>query len=162
MVFDRSGKIFALFSMLILGVMLSGCSENDGKAAKDDKNVADVTQPTKEQLVSQRALERWQALIAMDWEKAYEYFSQGSRELKSLAVFKNHMQSAPMLRKGAAMKNVKCEGDVCDVSIELTYIYMGSMDAMRGQETTSILKEKWLFLDDNWWYVDVATAKGFL
>lgn len=162
MIFKPSQKIFFLLFVLILLVVVAGCSENDGKATDRTKNVADVTQSTKEQIVSQRALERWQAMIAMDWEKAYGYFSQGSRELKSLAVFTNHMQTAPMLRKSVAVKKVQCEEEVCDVSIELTYIYMGSMDAMRGQETASILKEKWLFLDNNWWYVDVAPGKGFL
>lgn len=162
MIFKQYEKIIALVLMLIFVGLSAGCSENDGKATEEGNNVADVTQSTKEQLVSERALSRWQAMIAMDWEKAYSYYSPGSRELKSLAVFSNHMQTAPMIRKSAKIQSIQCEEEMCDLNIELTYIYVGSMDAMRGQETTSILKEKWLFADGNWWYTDVAAAKGFL
>ena len=152
-----------LGSLLITTVFLTvGCSGNDGKDVVDTQDVADVTQSTKEQMVSKRVLARWDALIAMDWEKAYDFYSPGSRELKSLAVFMTHMQNAPMVRKRAEIKSVTCEEDLCEVSVVLTYVYMGSMEAMRGQQTTSVLKEKWLLSENSWWFVDSPDAKGFL
>jgi hypothetical protein len=146
---------------LVLGFLLgaviflsAGCSEKDGKQAGSEKDVANATQLPKEEQVRLRVQGRWDALIAMDWEKAYSYFSPGSRELKSLSVFRGHMLMAPIKRLSIKIKKIECSANVCQTELELRHVYTGRVEAMRGQISESLITEKWFYSDENWWYVD--------
>ncbi|WP_456373481.1 hypothetical protein [Thiolapillus sp.] len=101
--------------------------------------------------MAQRAKEHMDALIARNWEKAYGYLPPATRKLKPLQVYANKMKSGAIIRTAATVKGVHCEEDVCNVSIDLSYIYSGVVDAMRGQESNSRLKEKWIFSQGEWW-----------
>ncbi|WP_457669227.1 hypothetical protein [Thiolapillus sp.] len=151
MIFKSCSKTAVLLLTMVLLGLSVGCSENDGKVAKNEKSVADVTQLSKEEIVKQRAQEHMDALIAMDWEKAYNFFSPATRSLKPFEVFANHMKGGAILRKSADVEKVECEEQLCKVTIHLHYIYMGSMAQMRGQEMDSRIHEKWLFSDGSWW-----------
>ena len=144
---------------LVLGFMLgamiflsAGCSENDEEKAENKQNVANVTHSTKEQIVSERALARQNALIEQDFAAAYKYFSPARRSVYSLDVFSDKMLRGVVLRTSAEVKKVVCDQDVCDVSIGLTYRYRGKIVAMQGKETSSMLHEKWVFTDGAWWF----------
>ncbi len=91
------------------------------------------------------------ALIARDWAKAYEYLPPATRKLKPLEVYANKMRAGAIIRKAASVKSVECEEDVCNVTVDLTYIYSGVVEAFRGQESKSLVKEKWIFSQDDWW-----------
>ncbi len=146
---------------LVLGFLLgavvllsAGCSENDGKQPREAADVANVTQPTKEtteERVARRAQAHMDALIARDWAKAYSYLPPATRQLKPLEIYADKMKSGAIIRTAASVKTVECEEDVCQVTIELSYIYGGVVTAFRGEESKSLVKEKWIFSQDDWW-----------
>ncbi|BAO43429.1 hypothetical protein [Thiolapillus brandeum] len=151
-------------SRMVLGFLLgaavvlsAGCSEKDAEPTGSQQNVANVTQSatkTREQQVAQRAQEHMDALIARNWEKAYAYLPPATRQLKPLQVYANRMNGGAMLRTAADIKEVDCEENVCTVTIDLAYIYTGTIEAMRGRETRSLLKEKWILSQGNWWLAE--------
>ncbi|WP_456376820.1 hypothetical protein [Thiolapillus sp.] len=143
--------IAAFMLVLALVVFVAGCSENDGKVANMQDGVADVTQLSKEEVVKQRAKEHMDALIAMDWKKAYDFFSPATRSLKPFEVYANRMKGGVIIRKSAVVEKVECEEELCRVTIHLGYLYVGDIAQMRGQEMTSRFQEKWIFSEGNWW-----------
>jgi len=154
MIFDTFQKRAVLMLALAFIGLSVGCSEKDGKDANEQKSVANVTQLSKEAWVGQRALERMNALIAMDWEKAYGFMSPSRRKIVPYSVFEKRNRVAAILRKRAEVKKVDCNENTCDVSLMLDHVYIGGViDAMQGQENTSTVREKWVFIRDNWWFV---------
>ena len=106
-----------------------------------------------EEVVAERAAARWQAMIDKDVEKAYGFISPGLRSTTPMNVFQGQVYTRTMERKRAEVLSVACEPDVCTAKVKLTYIYRGAMAAMAGQESHSILDERWIRSDGAWWYV---------
>lgn len=151
MIFDTFQKRAVLMLALAFIGLSVGCSEKDGKDANEQKSVANVTQLSKEEIVQRRAQEHMDALIAMEWEKAYNFFSPATRSIKPFEVYANRMKGGSILRKSAVVEKVECEEDLCRATIKLDYLYMGNIAQMRGQEMDTRFEEKWVFSDGNWW-----------
>ena len=146
-------KILVGFMPLFLLLLLQGCEESSKTTDASKGNVANVTQVTKEEVVAARALERMNALVEMDWKKAYGFLPPGKRKILPYKVFANRMGLAAIERRGAEVKSVNCAEEVCDVVLEVAFIYLGGVvDAMKGKQRTSQVREKWIFSDGNWWY----------
>ena len=141
--------------LLVAAVFLAaGCSDNGGKQPREEANVANVTQPTKEtteERVARRAQAHMDALIARDWVKAYEYLPPATRQFKPLQIYADKMKSGAIIRTAAKVKAVECEADVCQVTVDLSYTYSGVITAFRGEESKSLVKEKWIFSQGDWW-----------
>jgi len=100
---------------------------------------------SRERAVESRAQARWDALIAGDLVKAYEFLSPGSREVYTR---ENYMASvrAGMWKK-ARVDRVECaEPDLCDVVMQIDYVY-------RGSPISTPLRETWSRSGDEWWFV---------
>ena len=54
---------------------------------------------------------------------------------------------------GGKVNSVACEETICRVKIDLTYLYQGYVEAMQGQESTSVVDENWVLSEGEWWYV---------
>ena len=106
-----------------------------------------------EERVAERAAARWDAMIARDAERAYGFISPGMRSTIPLHVFEGQVNSRAIIRKKADVASVSCEAEVCTVKVDLTYVYMGGMTALVGQETESSLTERWIATEGDWWYV---------
>jgi len=111
-----------------------------------------ASQPA-EELVSQRAGARWQALIKQDYDAAYQYLSPGERSLTSLELYKKRSFGRALSWQSADVAAVACESDVCSVDIRVSYVYFGQMKEMMGQSTESLLHERWLQVDGQWWFM---------
>jgi hypothetical protein len=114
-----------------LALVLAGCAASIVK--------------TDEQVVAERAQERWNAVIAGDMDKAYQYISPAGRSTISLQGYKSKIK--PGFHKGARVVAVKCgTPEVCDVELEVEYEFM-------GRRTKTPLPEKWVKQDGNWWFL---------
>ena len=154
MIFKGLRKIAILLLIFVFVGLSVGCSENDNNSEKTLSDVANETRLTKEELLQRRAKERMDALISMDWKKAYSYLSPARRKIFPYPVFEKRMNISAILRKSASVEKINCESDACDVSLRLTHVYIGGVvDAMQGQENTSIVHEKWVFDQGNWWFI---------
>ena len=113
-----------------VALVLAGCATPVAKSA--------------EEVVAERAAERWNAVVAGDFEKAYGYISPAGRLTMTLQGFKNSMR--PGFHKGARVVSVKCEPEVCDLLMELEYEF-------QGKRTKTPLPEKWVKQDGKWWFL---------
>lgn len=118
---------------LLLVAMLAACS---GKATKQEA--------PPDELVKARAQERWSALIAGDVPKVYGYMSPAAREAMSLEAFRNSIRLG-FFQKADVVK-VDCQPDVCDVQLQVTYVY-------RGSSIVTPVREAWIRSDGGWWHV---------
>lgn len=120
----------------VLAVGLAGCAG----AVRD----AGVEQAPRQQ-VKELAAARWDALIAGDLARAYEYLSPGTRDVMSLDLYKK--KTRPGSWKKASIDEVSCEQDRCGVTVVIEYSYRD----MKSIETR--LNEVWLQEGGKWWYV---------
>lgn len=95
--------------------------------------------------VSKRALARWEALIAGDLEKAYGFFSAGSKQTTSYAAYKGIVK--PGMWRSAEVKEVKCEEKVCTVRMSIVY------DHRMMKNVRTDLTETWLLEEGGAGYV---------
>jgi hypothetical protein len=114
-----------------LALVLVGCATPVGKSDAE--------------LVTERVQERWAAVIAGNYEKAYEYISPAGRSVTTLEGFKNSMK--PGFHKSARILDVKCATpDVCEVQLEIEYEY-------QGKRSKSPLPERWVKQEGKWWFL---------
>ena len=105
---------------------------------------APVADSPPEKTVAQSAQARWNALIAGDVSTAYTYLSPASKQTYSLELYRNSIR--PGFWQKAEVKAVKCEPEVCEVTLDVSYRF-------RGAPITTALKETWIRSGGTWAYV---------
>ena len=119
---------------LALGALaLSGC--------------AALAPTTPEQQVQQRATQRWDALIASRWDKAYGFVSPSFRATMSEERYRERFVGVPKWKK-VEVRSVKCESEKCIAVVHIESLY----GARAGMETLSTdMSEIWLNEDGQWY-----------
>jgi len=129
-------------------VALAACASTSGGDAKKATLVpaaAPTTPEAKQALVRQRTAARWDLLIKGDFEGAYEYLSPGSKESTTLLRFKSNIRKDAF--RSIDIQSVACDGDVCQVKLQLTYDH----PKMKGIVTP--VSESWIVDGSQAWYV---------
>jgi hypothetical protein len=124
-----------LAALAALFVALAGCSTNNDPAAD----------------VDQRAVERWNYLIAHQAEKAYDYLSPGTRETQTRESYASAMNSRPVRWTAAKFNRKECDADRCKVYIDVTYSV--AMQGAGAIESTSTQTETWVRVKDDWYFL---------
>ena len=105
-----------------------------------------------EQLLGKRAEERWGALIAGDWEKAYAYFTPGYRDVNAYEGYRLSMVNRQINWTAARAKGVECESEAkCLVKIDIDYSLIGGMQGVGKVSSTRNATETWLKLENQWY-----------
>lgn len=104
-----------------------------------------TTAPTTEEIVKQRALERWQALIHGDFDKAYDYLSPGYRAVNPLNLYRGRFGHAVVWEQ-AGIKQIACTAKACEVTVSIHYRYPA-----RNYQGESTVEERWIGEDNHWW-----------
>lgn len=102
---------------------------------------------TPEDIVRERAKSRWDALIAGQWEKAYNFSTPAYRNAVDLFGFRLRAGSPPGRLTGAEIVGVKCEESSCDATVRLSFFPLKS----GFPELTAEHSERWVFSDGGWW-----------
>lgn len=105
----------------------------------------DTPAEAKQAAVTQRALERWDALLKGDAKTAYGFLSPASREVTSLERFQAKTNTARF--RTIKPDTTSCEADICKVRLWLTF------DHRVMQGVTVPLEETWLIADGRAWLV---------
>jgi hypothetical protein len=95
--------------------------------------------------VTERVKARWGALIDGNLDVAYTYLSPASREILSLAAYKQQARGSGY--REVKVETVECDGAACKVRLMLTYDHR----LMKGLMTP--LDEKWVIDEGKAWYV---------
>jgi len=122
-------------SALLGAVFLAGCATTQ-------------VQDTPENIVRQRAKSRWDALIAGDVEKAYQFLQPSYRALVNLDSYRRTVSGGLAQKTGADVIGVECGADVCTARIRIDYklVIKGYGDALATH-----YDEKWVSEKGIWW-----------
>jgi hypothetical protein len=100
---------------------------------------------TAEQLVTERAQKKWDALVKGDVEAAYGFLSPGSRAVVSLQAFKDGIRQG-FWRAAKVEKAVCATPESCEAQMTIEYV-------VRGAKVATPMTETWIKQDAEWWFV---------
>ena len=126
---------FAVF----LGVNVTGCGTTAPAGSTEIGNTNAVAR-----IVTERAQQRWNALLKKDMEAAYQLISPAGRSLMSLDIYRPRVN--PGFWRGAKVKEATCAAETCEVTV------LVDMEVERVKFTNSI-KETWILDAGKWWFV---------
>jgi hypothetical protein len=101
--------------------------------------------------VQDRAVKRWELLIAHHAEDAYDYLSPGFRAIKNRHDYADEMNHRPVAWKAVHFMDQHCEEETCTVRLEMEF-----MVPMRGAPKASgvnVLEEKWIRVSKDWFFL---------
>lgn len=101
-----------------------------------------------EQQVTEKAEERWQAMIDRDLERAYSFLSPAYRQAVPLDMYRGRIGSA-VDWQDAKVESVDCRDEMCKVAVRVDYLHKSSMNRY---DVSTLLEEKWILADNKWWY----------
>ena len=104
---------------------------------------------TPEEVVTERVEKRWDALIAGNFEKAWEFTQPAYRGVVKAADYHKQFGIGGKWR-GVQVHSVTCEAERCNVRIRLTTKM--NVPPFQGKEVTGFIEEVWLREDGQWWY----------
>jgi hypothetical protein len=114
---------------------LSGCGQ--------DAPTVDDRAP--EEIVHERAQQRWDALLSGDIERAYGFITPAYRATRSLELYRARFGGA-IQWNDATVQSVECEPERCKVVVNLSYRLI-----RQRMENTRPMDEAWIFSEGNWW-----------
>jgi hypothetical protein len=101
--------------------------------------------------VDQRAVERWNFLIAHQAEKAYDYLSPGTRDTQTRESYAATMNNRPVKWKSVKFNHKECDADRCKVYIDVSYSV--NMPGTANTQTSSTQSEIWVRVDNQWYFL---------
>ncbi len=96
-----------------------------------------------ENAVKEAAQQRWDALLAGNFQGAYQYYTDAFKETVALEHFKNTVQGVGLWNK-AQVKSVSCDpsGKHCEADVEVT-VAMKMRGLPKPVETSDLVRETW-------------------
>lgn len=138
---NRNACDFFRWTPLVASLALAACASMGGGA---------------ETKVSQRASERWKALVAGEFSKAYVYSTPGYREIVTVDGFRGRFGSA-VVWVGAEVVSVICPEPVkCNAVIRLEYKPLKG--GRSGTPLNTHIDETWLLEGGQWWVFQPLTG----
>lgn len=129
-------KIKAGILVLTIGAM-AGC--------------ATVKPEPPELVVRKLATQRWQALLAGEFDKAYALATPGYRQIYDAEAYRKQRQ-APVKWLAAEVYSVKCQEVKCQVTVRLQSKPV--VPVMRGIVLDSGIDETWVQEGGQWWMLE--------
>ncbi len=135
----RTNTIFlALVSAALLS---SGCQPGEDASS----------QP---QSLEERAQARWDHMIARDFAEAWAYYTPGYRQTTSAEEFAATVRGRPVRWEEATVVAHNCEGDRCEVLVEVSYRVPQAPSGLSDARGRRDLTETWIRTQEQWWYSD--------
>ena len=111
----------------------------------------------REQALRQRVQGRWEALIRKDWAAAYLFEAPVFRAAYSLEQYQRNF-GKDLVWEVAIVDRVVFEGDeVATVYVNVQY-QMAKLIAGEVHGFSSLVTEKWIRSDDQWWHAPSSNA----
>ena len=142
--FGRHNWLQGAAVLMALAVsLLAGCASTGSgpQVAAPPANDPDAVR----KMVASRADMRWQTLIKGDLEGAYAYLSAGSKAATSIDAYKR--KTGGLAWRRAEVEKVECNGEICTVSLQLTY----DTEKMKGIRTP--ITERWILENGSAWFI---------
>lgn len=104
------------------------------------------------QTAEERAQARWDHMIEREFQEAWVYYTPGYRETTDAEEFEKLMRKRPVRWQEATVLGAACDGDRCEVVVEVSYRVPSAPAGMSSVEPTRELTETWIRTRDQWWY----------
>lgn len=124
---------------VILGAFLAAC--------------AGVQPQSQEERVEQRAQQRWNHLLAGEFEQAYRFFSPGQRTSVSLQNYQRRMLLSKVRYTGATVADADCGEDTCTVRVDVGVSLASPVPGVKNYQIERPVTESWVLAENQWWYV---------
>jgi hypothetical protein len=134
----RMGKPGLLFALMVAGVFLTACAT----APENTENS-----------IEERAQDRWDALLAGDYETAYRYFSPGYRSSVSVVDFEIMVRTRRVRWVTAEYMEQSCEESACTVKFKIGFKVARPVLGMPEWKGYDTVDEKWVKTKGQWWYL---------
>ncbi len=136
---NRHGRRAAQIALAVLAtVLLPACA---------------TAPANKDQVVIDRAQERWEAIISGDLEKAYTYYSPGYRSANSLIDFGVEMRTRRVGYTSVEYVEHECGDSRCTVRSLVGYIVIAPIPGMTKYEGKQLIEDTWVKTSGQWWYL---------
>jgi type IV pilus biogenesis protein CpaD/CtpE len=100
-----------------------------------------------------RAVERWQAIIAGRPEVSWEMLTPGVRATRERETYVRDWKQKPVLYTTVSPVDEICDGDACTVSVEVEYDVRIPLAGVGSQHVAAVLEERWVRLDGVWYHL---------
>ncbi len=135
-------KILRVLALAAMVVLAAACSPGNVKKGGGSSKVED------------RAVQRWEDLIAKRSADAYEYLTPGYKKTHPKEIYATTMAKRPVEWKTVNYMRQECEDEnTCTVFIYLVYELRISAGIPGPVEGVSIEKEKWLRIKGVWYHL---------
>ena len=138
----KSKKVhIARLAGVLAALALAGCAN---MARKEDSAV-----------IKDRAVERWNLLIAHKADKAWDFLSPGYRATKPRDKYADEMNSRGIRWSKVGFGSQECEAETCKVRLFVDYsIKMGGPAGT--VKSLAPIVETWVRVDGKWYYLPDA------
>lgn len=136
---NRIMRAAALAALCVAAVVAGGCATTSTKQV---------------QAVEDRAVKRWDLLIAGKADEAYELLTEGYRTTHPKDVYVAAKTHTAITWKAAKFSDKECESEeVCTVRILLTYSLTMHAGMPKPVEASTYESEKWIKSGGEWFHL---------
>jgi len=129
-----AARLASVVVFAVASALLSGCAS---------------LQSTPEETVQKLSNQRWQHLLARNYEKAYAMAVPSYRKLKSFDYYRDNMLAVPVRWKSAEFVRAQCGPQTCKVTVKVVSQLM--LPTRFKGPLESAFDETWVFEDGQWW-----------
>ena len=145
----KSKKVYLLakFALAVVALALAGCA---GMARKDE----DAS------VIKEKAVQRWDYLIAKKADKAYDFLSPGYRTTITRENYAFGMNNRPVSWEAVSYVDQQCETEVCTVHLKLKYKVAVNLHGVRQVRGDSPVTERWIKDSGRWYFLPDSGYKA--
>lgn len=145
-------KHFVRYLALAACALALGACATGGTRDSADAKAAEVE-------VEDRAIQRWEHLIAGQGELAWDYLTPGARSTKSREAYGADMRDKPVKWKSVEFDDKNCDGpDKCTVRLLVEYSTKLPLSVGGEIQAPALVEEQWLRLDGVWYHLPSEIA----
>ena len=130
-------RVTSIAAVMLAITVAAGCAGMGGVTKESSPEA-------KRAAVTERVNARWAALIKGDMDTAYTFYSPASRQLLSIATYKQQARGSGFRK--AEITSVDCDAETCRVGVMVTFDHR----MMAGLQ--SPLQETWVLDNGQYWY----------
>ena len=127
-----------LLAFMFTGIFLTACATPPGSAGDT---------------IEKRAQDRWDALLAGDYETAYSFYSPGFRSTRSVVDFTIGIRSRRVRWTSAEYMEHSCLENSCTVIFNVGFTVNKPVPGMKKFDGSNTVEEKWVKTEGQWWYL---------
>ena len=113
------------------------------------------TPASRDEIVRERAEQRWEAIFAKDYARAYEFYSPGYRTKYTATDLEIAIRLQKVRWTSASYSGQECEEKTCKVRFTLNYRVAAPVPGVDVYDGFNSIEEQWILTNGKWWYVPV-------